>query len=91
MTENTGEPEERDYKAGNPSDEPRDSGDEANDIRFSEEQQLIREQARGNMPQEDDVPREYADVDKAMAGMDVPDAELTSDASNSPPYHGQEE
>ncbi|GAB3277102.1 hypothetical protein GCM10027449_16570 [Sinomonas notoginsengisoli] len=90
MTENTSEPEEREYKTGNPDDEPRDSGDQANDIRFSEEEQLIREQSRGNMPQEDDVPRNYADIDKAMAGMDVPDAELNSDASDSPPYHGQE-
>lgn len=90
MTENTSEPEEREYKTGDPSDQPRDSGDEANDIRSSEEQQLIREQSRGNMPQKDDVPPASSEIDKAMQGMDVPDAELNSDASDSPPFHGQE-
>lgn len=81
---------ENDYKTGNPDLEPRDSGDQANDIRFSEEEQLIREQAHGIRAQKDNVPRDNSDVDKAMAGFDVPDADLNSDASDDPPFYGQE-
>lgn len=102
MTENASNPdrslepdtslEEHEYQTGNAYDEPRDSGDEANDIRFSEEEQLIREQARGRRPQKDDVPRDASNIDRAMAGMDVPDADLRSgDASDDPAHHGQEQ
>jgi hypothetical protein len=83
---------ENDYKPGNPYDEPRDSGDQANDIRFSEEEQLIREQAHGNMPQKDDVPRDMSNVDQAMAGIDVPDADIKGgDASDDPAHYGEEQ
>ncbi len=96
MTENsdidrTANLNENDYKTGNPDLEPRDSGDQANDIRFSEEEQLIREQAQGIRAQKDNVPRDNSDVDKAMAGFEVPDADLNSDASDDPPFHGQEQ
>lgn len=72
--------------------EPRDSGDEANDIRFSEEEQLIREQAHGNSPDQDAVPSSVPGMDQAAAGIDVPDADLRGgDASDDPAHHGKEQ
>lgn len=99
MTENDQTPTEPDeamsentYKPGNPYDEPRDSADQANDIRFSEEEQLIREQIHGNMPDKDDVPSGVPNMDQAAAGIDVPDADIRGgDASDDPTFHGKEE
>ncbi|WP_077489451.1 hypothetical protein [Sinomonas mesophila] len=71
--------------------EPQDAGDAANDLRFSEEEQLIREQAQGVRPDKQDVPSGVPGLDEAAAGMDVPDAELRGgDASDDPAHHGKE-
>ncbi|WP_136612221.1 hypothetical protein [Sinomonas albida] len=73
-------------------DEPRDSGDEANDIRFSEEEHLIREQVHGDRPDKDDVPSSVPGMDQAAAGIDVPDADLREgDSSDDPAHHGKEQ
>ena len=71
--------------------EPQDSGDAANDLRFSEEQKLIREQAHGIRAEKQDVPSSVPGMDQAAAGIDVPDAELREgDASDDPAHHGKE-
>jgi hypothetical protein len=87
MTENTSE------NAYTPETvEPQDSGEEANDIRFSEEQQLIREQSQGIRPEKQDVPKGVPGLDEAAAGIDVPDADLRGgDASDDPAHHGKEQ
>ena len=87
MTENTNEPNTYQPETV----EPQDSGEEANDLRFSEEQKLIREQARGVRPEKQDVPSGVPGMDQAAAGIDVPDAELREgDASDDPAHHGKE-
>lgn len=57
-------------------DGPGDAGDEANDIRFSEEQALINEQAHGVRPDGDDVPAGEPSMDQALGDLDLPDANL---------------
>ncbi|GAB4099568.1 hypothetical protein [Sinomonas halotolerans] len=98
MSENRNENRENQYNAENSDEyttetvEPQDSGEEANDIRFSEEQQLIREQAQGIRPQKQDVPSSVPGMDQAAAGFDVPDADLREgDASDDSAHHGQEQ
>ena len=87
MTENQNEPTAYEPETV----EPQDSGDAANDIRFSEEQQLIKEQAQGVRPDKQDVPSGVPGMDEAAAGIDVPDAELREgDASDDPAHHGKE-
>ncbi|WP_430298149.1 hypothetical protein [Sinomonas sp. B1-1] len=91
MTENTGgNASDSDYQSE--TVEPQDSGEEANDIRFSEEQRLIREQAHGVRAEKQDVPEGVPGLDEAAAGIDVPDADLRGgDASDDPAFNGKEQ
>jgi hypothetical protein len=61
-------------------DIPGDAGDEANVIRFSEEQALIEEQAQGIRPERYDVPSGGPTMAEARGNMDLP----PEDAENSP-------
>jgi hypothetical protein len=54
-------------------DIPGDAGDEANEIRFSEEQALIEEQAHGILPDTYSVPSGGPTMDEARGNMDLSD------------------
>lgn len=54
-------------------DIPGDAGDEANAIRFSEEQALIEEQAHGIRPDTYSVPSGGPTMDEARGNMDLSD------------------
>jgi hypothetical protein len=54
-------------------DIPGDAGDEANVIRFSEEQALIEEQAHGIRPDTYSIPSGGPTMDEARGNMDLPD------------------
>jgi len=54
-------------------DIPGDAGDEANVIRFSEEQALIEEQAQGIRPDTYSVPAGGPTMDEARGNMDLSD------------------
>jgi hypothetical protein len=54
-------------------DIPGDAGDEANVIRFSEEQALIEEQAHGIRPDTYSVPAGGPTMDEARGNMDLSD------------------
>jgi hypothetical protein len=54
-------------------DVPGDAGDDANAIRFSEEQALIEEQSHGIRPERYDVPAGGPTMAEARGSMDLPD------------------
>jgi hypothetical protein len=61
-----------------------DAGDEANAIRFSEEQALIEEQAHGIRPDTYSVPAGGPTLEEARGNMDLPpDGTGTSPSSDS--------
>lgn len=61
-------------------DIPGDAGDEANVIRFSEEQALIEEQAHGIRPERYDIPSGGPTMAEARGNMDL----APEDSENSP-------
>lgn len=73
------------------NDGPGDAGDEANAIRFSEEQALIEEQAHGVRPDADRVPAAEPSMAEALGNLDLPDAsasEPEQDGSDDPLHGG---
>ncbi|MDR6558347.1 hypothetical protein J2809_002717 [Arthrobacter pascens] len=71
-------------------DVPGDVGDEANAIRFSEEQALIEEQSHGIRPERYDVPSGGPTMAEARGSMDLPDdtGEAASADSSDDGLHG---
>jgi hypothetical protein len=71
-------------------DIPGDAGDEANAIRFSEEQALIEEQAKGIRPDTYSVPAGGPTMDEARGNLDVSDqtGAAPSDDSSDDGLHG---
>ena len=74
MTDNSNKGEG--FVVPNPSklreDIPGDAGDEANAIRFSEEQALIEEQSHGIRPERYDVPAGGPTMAEGRGNMDLP-------------------
>jgi hypothetical protein len=64
-------------------DVPGDAGDEANVIRFSEEQALIDEQSRGIRPETYSVPSGGPTMDEARGSMDLPEDTGSTPSSDS--------
>lgn len=54
-------------------DAPGDAGDEASEIRFSEEQALIEEQANAILPDTHNVPPGWPPMEEAQGNMDQSD------------------
>jgi hypothetical protein len=75
-------------------DVPGDIGDEANEIRFSEEEALIEEQAHGIFPDTYSVPG-MPNMSEAIGNIDLPPEDLgatpDSDASDDPLHGGAEQ
>lgn len=71
-------------------DVPGDAGDDANAIRFSEEQSLIEEQSHGIRPERYDVPSGGPTMAEARGNMDLPDdtGEAASADSSDDGLHG---
>lgn len=70
-------------------DGPGDAGDEANAIRFSEEQALIEEQSHGIRPDTYSVPRGGPTMEEARGNMDLTDTGTgPSDDSSDDGLHG---
>ena len=71
-------------------DVPGDAGDDANAIRFSEEQALIEEQSHGTRPERYDVPSGGPTMAEARGNMDLPDdtGEAASADSSDDGLHG---
>jgi hypothetical protein len=70
-------------------DSPGDAGDEANVIRFSEEQALIEEQLHGIRPDTYSVPRGGPTMEEARGNMDLTDTGTSpSDDSSDDGLHG---
>lgn len=71
-------------------DVPGDAGDDANAIRFSEEQALIEEQSHGVRPERYDVPSGGPTMAEARGNMDLPDdtGEAASADSSDDGLHG---
>ncbi|MEN8585250.1 hypothetical protein B1A87_013815 [Arthrobacter sp. KBS0703] len=92
MTEHSSN--EDDFVSPNPSeireDLPGDAGDEANVIRFSEEQALIEEQSHGIRPQTYSVPTGGPTMDEARGNMDLSDdtGDVASGDSSDDGLHG---
>lgn len=92
MTEHSSK--EDSFVSPNPSeireDLPGDAGDEANVIRFSEEQALIEEQAHGIRPQTYSVPAGGPTMDEARGNMDLSDdtGDVASGDSSDDGLHG---
>jgi len=72
-----------------------DAGDEANAIRFSEEQALIEEQAHGIRPDTYSVPSGGPTMEEARGSMDLPQddtgATPSSDSSDDALHGGAEQ
>lgn len=72
-----------------------DAGDDANAIRFSEEQALIEEQANGIRPETYSVPSGGPTMDEARGNLDLPAAdtgtEPSSDSSDDGLHGGAEQ
>ncbi|UZX04394.1 hypothetical protein F8G81_18590 [Arthrobacter sp. CDRTa11] len=64
-------------------DVPGDAGDEGNVIRFSEEQALIEEQAKGIRPDTYSVPSGGPTMEEARGNMDLSDQTGTEPADDS--------
>jgi hypothetical protein len=74
-------------------DVPGDAGDEANVIRFSEEQALIEEQAHGIRPDTYSVPSGGPTMDEARGNLDTSDttgAAASDDSSDDGLHSGAE-
>ena len=71
-------------------DIPGDAGDEANVIRFSEEQALIEEQSHGIRPERYDIPSGGPTMAEARGNMDLSDdtGEAASSDSSDDGLHG---
>lgn len=71
-------------------DIPGDAGDDANVIRFSEEQALIEEQSHGIRPERYDVPSGGPTMTEARGNMDLSDdtGEASSSDSSDDGLHG---
>lgn len=71
-------------------DAPGDAGDEASEIRFSEEQALIEEQAHGIRPETYSVPAGGPTMDEARGNMDLSDdtGDVASGDSSDDGLHG---
>lgn len=70
-------------------DGPGDAGDEANAIRFSEEQALIEEQSHGIRPDTYSVPSGGPTMEEARGNMDLTDTGTgPSDDSSDDGLHG---
>ena len=71
-------------------DVPGDAGDEANVIRFSEEQALIEEQSHGIRPDTYSVPSGGPTLDEARGNLDLSDqtGAAPSDDSSDDGLHG---
>ena len=71
-------------------DIPGDAGDEANVIRFSEEQALIEEQSHGIKPERYDIPSGGPTMAEARGNMDLSDdtGEAASSDSSDDGLHG---
>lgn len=71
-------------------DIPGDAGDDANVIRFSEEQALIEEQAHGIRPETYSVPAGGPTMDEARGNMDLSDdtGDVASGDSSDDGLHG---
>lgn len=80
--------------AAEPDDGVGDAGDQANDMRFAQEQSLIGEQAQGRFPDEDEseqLPDEEPGMDEAMGEVDdggSATGESDEDASDDPSHSG---
>lgn len=91
---NSQEEQDQGYIVPDPStvreDIPGDAGDDANEIRFSEEQALIEEQAKGIRPDKYDVPSTGPTMDEARGNLDISDQTGTapSDDSSDDGLHG---
>jgi hypothetical protein len=76
-------------------DIPGDAGDEANVIRFSEEQALIEEQSHGIRPERYDVPSGGPTMAEARGNMDLTPEDAgsspSSDSSDDGLHSGAEE
>lgn len=71
-------------------DGPGDAGDDANAIRFSEEQALIEEQSHGIRPERYDIPSGGPTMAEARGNMDLSDdtGDATSGDSSDDGLHG---
>lgn len=68
-----------------------DAGDQANDVRFAQEQSLIGEQAQGVFPEEEEseqVPEEEPAMDEAMGDVDEGGQDEEGDSSDDPAHSG---
>jgi hypothetical protein len=68
-----------------------DAGDQANDVRFAQEQSLIGEQSHGVFPDEEEsnqVPEEEPAMDEAMGDVDKGDSAGEGDSSDDPAHSG---
>ncbi|MCU1532171.1 MAG: hypothetical protein JWO49_1742 [Arthrobacter sp.] len=98
MTDNSSKDSFDGFIVPNPSkfseDLPGDAGDEANEIRFSEEEALIEEQAHGIRPDTYSVPG-MPNMSEALGNIDLPledtGATTESDASDDSLHGGAEQ
>lgn len=78
--------------AADPDDGVGDAGDQANDVRFAQEQSLIGEQAQGVFPDEDEsnqVPDDEPEMDEAMGAVDEGNSsDGEGDSSDDPAHSG---
>ncbi|MEZ2388014.1 hypothetical protein AB6813_00460 [bacterium RCC_150] len=76
-------------------DIPGDAGDKANEIRFSEEQALIEEQAHGIRPEKYNVPSGGPTMEEARGNMDLSEEDTggttESDSSDDALHGGAEQ
>ena len=75
-------------------DVPGDAGDDANAIRFSEEQALIEEQSHGIRPERYSVPSGGPTMEEARGSMDLSDDvrdAAAADSSDDGLHSGQEQ
>lgn len=76
--------------AADQSDSVGDAGDQANDMRFAQEQSLIGEQAQGVFPEEGEstqVPKQEPAMDEAMEDVDAGES-TDGDGSDDPAHSG---
>lgn len=72
--------------AADPDDGVGDAGDQANDMRFAQEQELIGEQSRGVFPDEDrETPEAEPGMDEAMGDVDAGDPATGGEDSSDDP------
>lgn len=89
--ENTGGEIVNPGMAGEPDDGVGDAGDQANDVRFAQEQSLIGEQSHGVFPEEDEPEQASSEepaMDEAMGAVDEENPSEGGDASDDPAHSG---